>query len=54
MAKYAFYAVRKGFKPGVYTTWEDCQKQTDGFKGAEYKGFKLLTEAKIYAETSAS
>jgi hypothetical protein len=29
-----YYAVRKGFRPGVFTNWEDCQEQTTGFKGA--------------------
>jgi len=29
-----FYAVRIGMRPGVYRTWEECQAQTAGFKGA--------------------
>lgn len=29
-----FYAVRTGARPGVYRTWEECQEQTNGFKGA--------------------
>lgn len=29
-----FYAVKAGFKPGVYLSYADCQKQTAGFKGA--------------------
>ena len=29
-----YYAVRAGFKPGVYENYSDCQAQTAGFKGA--------------------
>lgn len=43
-----FYAVKKGKKPGIYTTWPDCQKQVNGFPGAEYKSFKTKNEALIY------
>lgn len=46
MAK--FYAVKQGVRPGIYKTWEDCQKQVKGYKGAEYKSFKDLSEAEIY------
>ena len=42
------YAVRKGKKTGLYTTWAECQKQISGFSGAEFKGFATLEEAKAY------
>jgi hypothetical protein len=29
-----FYAVKAGFRPGVYEDYADCQAQTSGFKGA--------------------
>lgn len=32
-----FYGVRAGKKPGVYTSWGDCQENTTGFKGASCK-----------------
>lgn len=47
MAK-KFYAVRKGNKPGIYKTWNECQAQINKFSGAEYKGFTSLDEAKAY------
>lgn len=34
-----YYAVRVGRKPGVYETWAECQAQTKGFSGAEFKSF---------------
>ena len=29
-----FYAVRTGYKPGVYSTYADCLAQIKGFKKA--------------------
>ena len=44
VSKY-FYAVRKGFNVGIYDTWAECSKQTNGFSGAEFKKFSTLKEA---------
>lgn len=41
-AKSAFYAVRKGRKPGVYTNWSECESQVKGFPAPKFK--KFLTE----------
>jgi ribonuclease HI len=41
----AFYAVRKGINPGIYNTWDECQIQVKGFKGAEFKKFNTEQEA---------
>ncbi|KAF3352254.1 ATP-binding cassette sub-family B member 5 [Verticillium dahliae VDG1] len=30
-----YYAVRAGVRPGVYLTWPECQKQINGFAGAQ-------------------
>ena len=43
-----YYVVWKGHQPGIYTTWELCQTQVQGFPGAEYKAFPTL-EAARYA-----
>jgi hypothetical protein len=43
-----FYAVRLGRVPGIYNTWEDCRAQVHCFKGAEFKGFRTLSEAELY------
>lgn len=42
------YAVYKGYVPGIYYTWTDCQAQTRGFSGAVYKGFDSYEEAQTY------
>ena len=46
------YAVRKGFKPGVYRSWKECERQVKGFSGAVYKSFKTLAEATTFVETT--
>lgn len=45
-----FYAVRKGRKTGVFSTWADCQKQVTGYSGAEFKGFKSKNDAIAYLD----
>jgi ribonuclease HI len=34
-----FYVVWRGFKPGIYTSWDEVQKQIQGFKKPLYKTF---------------
>ena len=41
-------AVRKGRKTGIFATWAECQKQTTGFSGAEFKSFTTRAEAEAY------
>ena len=44
----AYYAVVRGFHPGIYTSWSMCQKEVSGFSGAVYKKFTKKTEAEIF------
>lgn len=46
--KFLYYAVRKGYNPGIYCTWEECKNQVSGFPNNEYKGFSTLREAEEY------
>ena len=46
--KSKFYAVKRGLKPGIYKTWEECKKQVLNFPGARYKSFKTLLEAQQF------
>ena len=46
MAK--FYAVKKGKKTGIFSTWDECKEQVTGYKGAVYKSFKTLSEAEAF------
>ncbi len=43
-----FYAVRQGKVPGIYTSWEECEAQTKGYGGAEFKGFATKEQALEY------
>ncbi|XP_054474155.1 ribonuclease H1 [Anoplopoma fimbria] len=40
-----FYAVQKGFKPGVYTSWDECKSQVDKFPAASFKKFASEKDA---------
>ncbi|KHJ93797.1 hypothetical protein OESDEN_06288 [Oesophagostomum dentatum] len=46
----SYYAVARGHTTGVFTSWEECKKQTTGFKGAKFKKFDNEEEAKMFAE----
>lgn len=43
-----YYAVRKGFKTGIFTTWNECQSYVQGFSNAEFKSFSSESEAREY------
>jgi len=45
-----YYAVHKGKKPGIYTTWADCSKQVIGVTGSIYKKFTMKEEAELYLQ----
>lgn len=51
MAK-KFYAVKAGYVPGIYKTWDECKKQVDGFPSASYKGFASQKEAEDFLNIS--
>lgn len=48
MAK--FYAVRKGEKTGIYTTWAEAEAQVKKYSGAEYKSFSTEEDARAYMD----
>ncbi len=43
--KQKFYTVWVGRKPGVYSSWDECKKQTAGFDGAQFKSFETQQDA---------
>jgi ribonuclease HI len=46
MAKSAkYYVVWKGVKPGVYSSWKDCEEQVKGYAGAKFKAFPTKAQA---------
>lgn len=43
-----YYAVKKGFETGIFTSWEECFDKVIGYSNAEYKSFKTREEAEEY------
>ena len=43
-----FYAVAKGIKTGIFTTWPEAERQVRGVAGAMYKSFKTREEAEAF------
>lgn len=48
VSKKKFYAVKVGRIPGIYSTWDECKMQVDGYPNSEYKGFARLSEAESF------
>ena len=45
-----YYAIYKGYKSGVYNSWDECKQYILGYSGAIFKKFKSLHEAKYFAK----
>jgi ribonuclease HI len=45
VANTKYYVVWVGRKPGIYTSWPECQKQVIKFKDAKFKSFESKAEA---------
>lgn len=41
----SWYVVHAGRRTGVFSTWDACHAQVDGFRGACYKKYKTREEA---------
>jgi ribonuclease HI len=46
-----YYVVWIGHETGIVDNWEECLQRTKGYKGARYKSYKSLEEAKRAFET---
>ncbi len=44
--KQKIYVVWTGREPGIYTSWEECERQVKGYAGARYKSFQTTEDAK--------
>lgn len=47
-SKQKYYAVKNGRKVGIFLTYAECLEQVSGFKGAQFKSFLSMDEAKMY------
>jgi ribonuclease HI len=43
--KSKFYVVWEGRRPGVYSTWDECRRNIEGYPNAKYKSFLTKKEA---------
>ncbi|WP_449416908.1 ribonuclease H1 domain-containing protein [Phormidium nigroviride] len=50
MASNKYYAVFKGRKTGIFSSWQECDEQVTGVSGALYKSFKTKAEAEAALE----
>jgi len=41
-----YFVVWDGVEPGIYTSWEECKRQVQGYAKAKYKGYKTEAEAR--------
>ncbi|KAK1282091.1 hypothetical protein QJS10_CPB22g00219 [Acorus calamus] len=45
MGRFPLYAVARGQRPGLYSSWEDYEAQVKGFSGAIHAGMHSIEEA---------
>lgn len=50
----SFYAVAQGKQCGIYYSWNECQENVKGFKGAKFKKFNNENDAKLFIENNQS
>lgn len=43
-----YFAVKKGYTTGIFTSYDKCRESVLGYSGAEYKGFNVRREAEEY------
>ena len=48
----SFYAVAQGKQCGIYHSWNECQENVKGFKGAKFKKFNNENDAKLFIENN--
>eukprot|EP00850_Spirogloea_muscicola_P011395 SM000070S21361 [mRNA] locus=s70:554543:557257:- [translate_table: standard] len=50
MPKRKFYAVRAGRQPGIFDSWEACERQVRGFPGTQFKSFASRADAEAFVD----
>ena len=46
----SFYAVAKGNKTGVFTSWDECKVCIEGFDNPVYKKFQKIEESQKWTQ----
>ena len=47
-----YYAVKNGIKPGIYTSWQECEENVKGYPKADFKSFPTKEQAVEYINKS--
>lgn len=50
MAKNKIYAVKEGYKTGIFTSWTECQSAVNGYTNPIFKSFPTEEEAKAFLD----
>lgn len=45
-----YYAVKTGYKTGVFESWDECQTATKGFPNAVFNSFATKEEAEAFLQ----
>lgn len=45
-----YYAIHRGYKIGIFNTWNECKKYTNGFKNSVFKKFNNKKDAQNFVE----
>ena len=48
------YAVAEGYHTGIFSTWEDCKREINGYSGARFKRFGMKEAAKKWLAENIS
>jgi hypothetical protein len=48
VGRFNYYAIKRGYKCGLYFNWPDCERQVRDYSGAQFKGFQRKEEAENY------
>ena len=46
--KKVYYAVKRGYKTGIFDTWSECEELVKGFPNPKYKKFNSKTDAEFF------
>ena len=48
MGRHKFFSVARGRRIGIFSSWEECKAEVDGYKGAKFKAFSTMGEAQNF------
>ena len=49
-----YYVVKRGFKPGIYKTWNECKTAVDGYVNPVFRKFESFQEANEFYKNESN